>query len=259
MATTPLVAVVGPTASGKSALAIELAQQFNGEIICADSRTVYKYLNIGTDKPSPAQREAATHHLLDIVEVNQRFTVADFKQRAEATIDSITQKGKLPILVGGTGLYVDAVLFNYQFSQPGAQRDPLNPRHLKQTNGQPDHEKLRSHTLVLGLQVPRAILQERISQRVHTMWQGGLVQETRDLVARYGWESHIGQTIGYQELKAHVEGTQSAQETIDLIIKNTLAYAKRQQTWFKRNKSIQWLNDPRKAVELTTTFLSKLQ
>ena len=115
MAAAPLVVVVGPTASGKSALAIELAEQFNGEIICADSRTVYKYMDIGTTKPSLEDRARVPHFGLDLVEPGERFTAADFQEYANEKITEIRQRGHIPFLVGGTGLYVDGVVFDYEF------------------------------------------------------------------------------------------------------------------------------------------------
>src|SRR5687767_5549731 len=112
----PLVVIVGETASGKTALAVKLAQQFNGEIIAADSRTIYKEMNIGTAKPSPEERKAVPHHLIDILYPNERFTVADFQRLANETITDILSRGKLPLLVGGSGLYIDSVIFNYSFA-----------------------------------------------------------------------------------------------------------------------------------------------
>ena len=111
----PLVVICGPTASGKSEIAMHLARQKNGEIICADSRTIYKYMDIGTAKPSLQDQREVPHHLLDIVEPGQRFTVVDFKSRALGVIADMRKRGKLPILVGGTGLYIDSIIYDYQF------------------------------------------------------------------------------------------------------------------------------------------------
>ena len=113
----PLVVIAGPTASGKSELAMKLAERFNGEIICADSRTIYKNMDIGTAKPTKLDQKAITHHLLDMIEPGELFSVYDFQQQAKAAINAIRSSGKLPIMVGGTGLYIDSVVFYYYFTQ----------------------------------------------------------------------------------------------------------------------------------------------
>src|SRR6187431_630808 len=115
MAAQPLIAIVGQTASGKSGLAMRIARQFNGEIICADSRTIYKHMNIGTAKPKPDDRKLIKHHLLDIIEPNEKFSASEFKSKALLAIGDISKRGKTPLLVGGTGLYVDSVLYDFSF------------------------------------------------------------------------------------------------------------------------------------------------
>ena len=129
----PLVVIVGPTASGKTALAIHLAEKYNGEIVCADSRTVYKGLDIGTAKPSVSEQQRVRHHLIDVVEPDGTFSVADFKMLAVEAINDIESRGKLPILVGGSGLYIDAVVYDFSFSD-GTKRDESNPRHAHVTS-----------------------------------------------------------------------------------------------------------------------------
>ncbi len=252
----PLIVIVGPTGSGKSALALELASSYSGEIICADSRTVYKGMDIGTAKPSPSDLRQVAHHLLDLVEPGQRFTAAEFKRLAEAAIGDILARDKLPFLVGGTGLYVDAVIFNYQFSEQGAERDPRNPRHL-QTGSSPDnHKEMRPNTLVIGIDPGKEVLKQRITARVEAMFEQGLKEEVRRLAQTYGWGNEAMTGVGYKEFKGYFAGDTSLEEVRASILKNTVDYAKRQRTWFKRNKSIQWLSDPRDAVEIVTTFLN---
>ena len=136
-----LLVIVGPTASGKTALAIELAERMNGEIICADSRTVYRGLDIGTAKPTPEERARVPHHLLDVVDPDQPFSVADFKRLAEQAITDVRRRDKLPILVGGSGLYIDAIIYDYQFSAAGTKRSEQNPRHLA-VSGDADRQTL---------------------------------------------------------------------------------------------------------------------
>jgi tRNA dimethylallyltransferase len=259
--TPPLIVVAGETASGKSALALDLAERLSGEIICADSRTVYKGMDIGTAKPTSKERAQVLHHGLDVVEPGERFTAADFKQLALQAIEDISSRGKVPIMVGGTGLYVDTVLYDYQFSTPeqAAQRDPQNPRHLLKTAEPDSRSKLRDNTLLIGLSVERDILKQRIVSRVQQMIAQGLETEVRQLVDRYGWGSDALKGIGYREWEGYFNGSKSLDETVASIAKDTVDYAKRQRTWFKRNKSIQWISKQSKAVDFATTFLNKKQ
>ncbi len=255
--TPPLIVIVGETASGKSALAMKLAERFNGEIICADSRTVYKGMDIGTAKPSQKDRQAVPHHLLDIAELNEDFNVRKFKQLANQAVADITSRGKLPIMAGGTGLYIDAVLFDYQFSPPGARRNLENPRHLKYQEHKAYQKGLRPHSLVIGLTTPKDSLEARIKQRINAMLKSGLEKEVKALVSKYSWDAAALKTIGYQEFQAYFAGRQTLAETTAQITRNTILYAKRQRTWFKRNPSIQWLEDPRESAVLVTAFLNK--
>jgi tRNA dimethylallyltransferase len=287
----PLLAIVGPTASGKSALALALAQQFDGEIVCADSWTVRRELDIGTAKPSAAERTLVPHHLIDIVSPAEDFTAAVFKRLANRVIDDIASRGKLPILVGGTGLYVDGVLYNFSFLPAGdrAARQALNDltidelleriaaagialgdvdvrnkrrliRLLETAGAQPTQQALRPRTLILGLEIDRETLRERIAARVDTMLAHGLENEVRSLAERYGWDCEGLKGVGYAQWRDYFVGTQSREETRQKIIKATLDLAKRQNTWFKRNKSIHRLTTPvdwPAVVELITDTLHK--
>lgn len=285
---TPLVAIVGQTASGKSTLAIELAERYGGEIICADSRTVYRGMDIGTAKPTSEERVHVPHHLLDVVAPDQPFSVARFKQEALTAIANIAGRGKLPIMVGGTGLYVDSVLYDYHFRRPAdpVERERLNamnvealqgllrqqgiplpsnernPRHLVravETGGQIARQSLmRPNTLVMGISLERQDITARIETRVAQMFTDGLELEVRRLAEKYGWEAPGMQAIGYHEWRAYFEGQQNLHETHDLILKNTLQYAKRQRTWFKRNNSIQWFTNREDATEKVVEITSKL-
>lgn len=252
----PLIAIVGETASGKTALGIELAKRFDGEIICADSRTVYRSMDIGTAKPTTAEQVLVPHHLLDIVNPDQQFTVADFQRLATEAIDDVTRRGKLPIMVGGSGLYVDAVIYQYAFSSPTQARNPNNPRHLAAEARRAD-TSLRPHTLVLGLESNRETLTERISQRVHAMVQAGLVEETRMLLAQYRGSKALD-APGYKAFAQYIAGDIDLETAKAIFVRNDLGLAKRQRTWFKRNKSIHWVNNSSDAVEFTTTFLDNL-
>jgi len=283
----PLIVIVGETGSGKSALALDLAKHFDGQIIAADSRTVYSGMDIGTAKPSPAERDRVAHYLVDIISPDVVFTAADFKRLAVLSIETIAKQGKLAFLVGGSGLYIDAVLYDFSFAdKPNAKERqrlqelsieelqaeleargiPLptnvkNPRHLirqLETGGMPAAERiLRPNTLVLGLQLSSDELKVRIHQRVQAMFAAGLEQEVHALVGQYGWDCAVLQTIGYQEFQAYFSGEMSLTEVQVRIEKNTIQYAKRQRTWFKRNKSIHWLDKREEAVDLITAFLNK--
>ncbi len=257
MGTGPLVVIVGPTASGKTALAIKLAEKFNGEILCADSRTVYKGMDIGTAKPSIEEQKHIPHHLLDVAEPNQAFTVADFKRLALTSIEDIHDRGKLPIMVGGSGLYIDAVLFDYKFAPRKAPRDPHNPRHLDKEVSQ-HKSTLRPKTIIVGLDINREKLKKRIEERVDSMLQAGLEAEARALGSKYGWGVEPMRAPAYAATRGYVFGEYDLETARLLFARADLKLAKKQRTWFKRNKSIHWVNDPKESVDIVTTFLNNL-
>lgn len=245
MVKAPILVIVGETASGKSALALELAKKFNGEIINADSSALRSQADIGTAKPSEADRSAVKHHLIDVIGPDEKFTAAQFKQLAEQSIQDITSRGKLPVMVGGSGLYIDSVIYDYSFSGKGQSNDR--------------HEMI-SGVLVIGLKTDREELKKRIAARTDAMLQAGLEAEVKKLVERFGWGCEALRAIGYSEWKGYFEGHQSLHETRQKMVKDTLDLAKRQRTWFKRNKSIQWFATPVNTDEVVasvTTFLSK--
>lgn len=289
METKSLLVIIGPTASGKTALAIELAQKFDGEIICADSRTVYKDMDIGTAKPSQEEQELIPHHLLDVIEADQSFSAAKFKQLANSAIKDIQNRDKLPILVGGTGLYIDSVIYDFQFLPPAdpAERQRLNhmsvqelqeeilekqlpmpenrqnPRHLArviETSGAVGRQSdIRPNTLVIGLDVDLAVLRKRITERVDLMLESGFIAEVETLVNRYGADAPGLLAPGYKAFKDYIENKISLDDAKAQFVRNDYLLARRQRTWFKRNKSIHWLNNREDAVELVTTFLNKKQ
>lgn len=251
----PLVVIVGETASGKSALAMRVAEAFNGEIICADSRTIYRGMDIGTAKPTNADRAKIPHYLLDVVSPNERFTVVDFKRLASEAIEDIGRRGKLPILAGGTGLYVDAVIFDYTFSTPeeAAKRDPTNPRHLMRSNPSA-RSQLRDNTLLIGLVTERETLKERIQIRIDTMLEDGFLEEVKNLYKQYGNVTAL-QGTGYRAFREYIEGQISLEEAKAQFVANDLHLAKRQRTWFKRNKAIEWFEDRDAAYQRIADFL----
>jgi tRNA dimethylallyltransferase len=239
----PVLVIVGETASGKSALALDLALRFGGELISADASTVRREANVGTAKPSAEEQALVPHHLLDIIGPDEKFTVAQFKGLAEQAVKEISGRGKLPIMVGGSGLYVDSVIYDYSFFGKGEAVDR--------------HEMI-DNALVIGLKTEREELKERMTQRVDAMLAAGLEAEVRGLAERYGWDCEALKGVGYSQWKGYFEGVQTLDQTRHEIIKATMGLAKRQRTWFKRNNSIQWFSTPvnlTKVVDFVTTFL----
>lgn len=280
--------IVGETGTGKTALALELAERMDGEIVSADSWAVYKGFDIGTAKPSGDEQRRAHFHLIDIVDAWDGFSAAAFQKLATEAIEDIHSRGKLPILVGGTGLYIDSVVYDFSFLPPGPAeiRTELNNKtinellaqieargistegidlrnkrrliRLLETNGQrPVRQALRPNTLLLGLKVPRDVLKDRVVQRVDVMLAEGLEAEAGELAARFGWDVEPMKGIGYREWREYFEGSLDYETTTQRIVSATMNLAKRQRTWFGRNNSIHWVENPSKAVEIATTFLNK--
>jgi tRNA dimethylallyltransferase len=254
--TSPLLVIVGPTASGKTDLAIFLAQKFNGEIICADSRTIYKYMDIGTAKPTKDEQSEAVHHLLDIVEPNERFSAAKFKELATKKIDVISKAGKLPILVGGSGMYIDSVIYDYKFSDSDSPKSKINPRHLSDSGLNKD-KQLRPSTIVVGLSIDNENLKKKLNERVGKMVEAGLVDEISFVAGKYGWDAPALSAPAYKAFKEYIENKISLEEAKAKFERNDFLLAKRQRTWFKRNKSIHWTNNRDEIVELVTTSMNK--
>lgn len=279
----PLLIILGPTASGKTALSIELAKHFNGEIISADSRQIYRHMDIGTDKIPMDKREGIVHHCLDIIEPNERFTVADFKAMAEKTIDDILASGRLPVLVGGTGLYIRAVKENFalppenlkikkalrrELEERGAKAlyeklqklDPENAAKIHPNNmpyvvraleillatGKPKNSQRlppKYDCTQIGLFWPREDLFKRINSRVDDQIKRGLLDETSRLLGM-GFSKDLPSmsSLGYREMIKYLDGELDLNSAIELLKKNTRNYAKRQMTWFKKDKAVTWIN-----------------
>lgn len=254
----PLIVIVGPTASGKTALAIELAEKFGGEIVCADSRTVYRGLDIGTAKPTPEDQQRVKHHLLDVVNPDEAFTVVDFQRLANQVIKDISSRGKLPFLVGGSGLYIDSVLFDYGFNSNGSSRDKNNPRHMSK-DARATRKDLRDNCLIIGLSVSQEQLRERIQQRVDTMVEGGLITEAERSILSYP-DSKALDAPGYKAVRSYLEKSITLDQAKDLFVRNDMQLAKRQRTWFRRpvyNNSIHWTNNRDEVIDMITTLLNK--
>lgn len=267
----PLVVIAGPTASGKTALAITLAQQFGGEIICADSRTIYKDMDIGTAKPSVEEQAGVPHWGLNIVAPGEAFSAADFKRYAVAKIAEIRARGRVPFLVGGTGLYIDAVVFDFAF---GTQADEAMRRKFEAMtlsdlhnyctknniilpeNSQNKRYVIRAieqksistsrntapipHTLIVGIATERHMLRTRIEHRAEQLFANGVVEEAKMLGEKYGWESEAMTGNIYPLVQQYLAGELSKPE---LEAQNSIRdwrLAKRQLTWFRRNPHLLW-------------------
>lgn len=223
----PVIVIVGPTASGKTEVAIKLAEKINGEIVAADSRTIFRGMDVGTAKPNIEDRNKVVHYGLDLVEPDERFTVYDWKCYAEKTISQIMAHGKNPIVVGGTGLYVDALIYNYQFGE--------NKR------SQTDRLKMKDNYLVYGIKWDTEQLKKRIERREQQMFNSHqLIDETQKLVEKYSWDLQSMRSNIYQYVWKMMKGELSKEEAIRLGVFDDLHLAKRQMTWFKRNPEIKW-------------------
>ncbi|MFY9493081.1 MAG: tRNA (adenosine(37)-N6)-dimethylallyltransferase MiaA [Minisyncoccia bacterium] len=302
-----VVVILGVTASGKTDLAIKLAHKFNGEIVSADSRQVYKEFDIGTAKPQGhwmtvgGSREFMSggiiHYLVDVVDPKEDFTLASYQKSAIEKLKDIARRGRLPFLVGGTALYLKAVLENWGIPSvepnPGLRRklenknvaelfadlkkkDPeaaaitgaANKRRIiraleviHQTGrkfseqrkiGRPIFDALK-----IGPKITRAELAAKITRRTNEMMKNGLMEEINRLRKKYAWDLVPMQSIDYQEFKDFFEGKKTITETIKTINAHHLAYAKRQMTWFKKDKDINWVSSPKEAEEKVKSFLKK--
>ena len=267
----PLIVITGPTASGKTALAIRLAEQCNGEIICADSRTIYKGMDIGTAKPTPEERTIVPHWGLDIAEPGERFTVADFKEYAEQKIQEIRARGRIPFLVGGTGLYIDAVVFDFEFA--GEPDDELrtklmrmnvdelqkyceknnvllpennqNKRYIiraieRKNNDLKRRDTPQDNTIIVGITTDKQILRTRIEYRAEQLFSNNVVEEATLLGKKYGWESEAMTGNVYPLVRKYLEGRQSETELKYEFAMSDWCLAKRQMTWLRRNPYIVW-------------------
>ncbi|MBR3319816.1 tRNA dimethylallyltransferase [Candidatus Saccharibacteria bacterium] len=234
--------IVGPTGSGKTGVGVEVAKEIGGEIISADSRTIYKGMDIGTAKPSVEEREGVPHFGFDLVEPGERFTVKNWKDYAEEKIREIKERGHVPMIVGGTGLYVDALVFDYQFEVEGKSYDKTRGMCTKKLNEEyPDRQQMSSEYKIFGILWEPEELRNRLLERADKMFNDELYNETERLVKEYGWENKAMTSDVYQFAWRFRQGELSREEAVRLNAIDDWHLAKRQMTWFRRNKNILWL------------------
>ena len=283
-----VIVICGPTASGKTALSIQLAQKINGEIIPSDSMQIYKDMNIGTAKPDKQEMQGIKHYLLDFVEPNQRYSVADYKKDAENAIEDILQKGKVPIIVGGTGLYVDSLIYGIEYPniefdenyrkklEKRAEKEGLeklyeearkiDPQAMEKISRNDQKRILRVLEIynatgktkteqeiesrknevkydykVFAINMDREKLYDRINKRVDIMIQKGLIEEVENLLKKYNEFPTAMQGLGYKEVVEYLQGKVLKEDMIENIKRESRRYAKRQITWFKKNKQTIWI------------------
>ena len=270
---TKLIVVAGPTAVGKTALGIELAQRFNGEIISGDSQQVYRQLNIGTAKATPQEQAAAVHHLIDVRDVDESYSAYDFVNEAQIAITDIVNRGKLPIIVGGTGLYLQSLLEGYhlggqvdqeqvlvyrseleqlsdlelfeQIDSLGIEIKEINRRRairaleLYRFSDNPENTETTFDPFIIGLDDERSLIYERINTRVDNMVELGLLEEAKWLYDNYP-EAQSSRGIGYKELFPYFSGEQTLDEALEKLKQNTRRFAKRQLTWFRNRMRVKF-------------------
>ncbi|KEI04436.1 tRNA (adenosine(37)-N6)-dimethylallyltransferase MiaA [Clostridium botulinum] len=285
-----LFILAGPTAVGKTDISIELAKKLNGEIISADSMQIYKHMDIGSAKITEEEKQGIPHYMIDFVEPLDEFSVAEFKEKAINTIDSISSKGSLPMIVGGTGFYIDSLIFNYDFANTYKDEEyreylknlaeekgkeyvhellkdvdeksykRLYPNDLKRViralevfkltnktisefNAEQDKFDIPYNVYYFVLNMDRVKLYERINKRVDIMIERGLVEEVkmlRSMGCTADMQSMKG--IGYKEILYYLDGKMTLQDAIELIKKGSRNYAKRQLTWFRKDKRVIWID-----------------
>ena len=291
-----LIIILGPTASGKSDLAIKLAKKFNGEIISADSRQIYKEMNIGTAKVTKKEMDNIPHYLINIINPNQEFTLAKYKKLAVKIIKDIQKRNKLPFLVGGTGLYIQSIVDNLQIPEvvPDKklrdklenqtnqklynQLKKLDPESLKVININNKRRMIRAlevclstkksfsqqrkkgkplfNILQIGIKPNKKTLERKINQRADKMIQAGLIEEVKNLIKKYGHKPYSMSGIGYKEIISYLEKKISLDKAKELIKIHTRQYARRQMSWFRRDKKIKWIKTYLEAKKIIRDFIN---
>ena len=302
-----VVVIAGPTASGKTSLGVELAKKINGEVISADSMQIYKDMTIGTAKPTPEETEGIPHYLIDFVSPDERYSVADFKRDAEEKMDEIISRGKVPIVVGGTGLYIDSLVYGIDYPEIEYDEEYRNEL-MKKAQTEEGLKKLYEEAVrldskamekissndkkritrileiynatgktktelerksrekgpkfdyaVFAIDWDREKLYERINLRVDIMIEQGLVDEVKTVVNKYNKFPTAMQGLGYKEVVEYLEGKTTYEEMIEKIKLETRHFAKRQLTWFRKNKDIIWIDGQKEKQENVDYILNKIK
>ncbi len=303
-----VIVLLGPTASGKTEWSLKLAKKFNGDIISADSRQIYQKMNIGTAKAEGEWRRIGlrktyfvsdiAHHLVDFLDPGKFFTVAEFRDKGIKYVKLAIKQNKLPMIVGGTGLYISSVVDNFTIPRVAPNNklrkslstksneelmallttlDPVAAEVIDKNNkrrviralevsiltGEPfSGQKTKGETvfniLQIGIETPKELLHERIEKRVDKMIKAGILDEIKGLLKqKYHWDLPSMSGIGYKQFKGFLEGKYDLEEAKKLLIRDTKRYAKRQLTWFKRDKSIKWVKTYNEAEKLVQGFIGK--
>ena len=284
-----VIVICGPTASGKTALSIELAKKINGEIVSCDSMQIYKDMDIGTAKPTPDEMQGIKHYLIGHVSPEERYSVADYKADAKKAIKEIIEKGKMPIVVGGTGLYLDSLIYEIEYQDiqldeeyrkqleeeveekgleelykrakqidekaiekisPNDKKRILRILEIYHATGKTKTEQeiesrkkeVEYNYKVYALDWDRQKLYDRINKRVDMMMEQGLIEEVKQILDKYHTFPTAMQGLGYKEVVEYLEGKLTKEEMVEKIKMETRRYAKRQLTWFRKNKQTIWLN-----------------
>lgn len=298
-----IIVILGPTASGKTALSLKLAKAFSGEIVSADSRQVYRGMDIGTDKISgqwsddgSLRADGVSHWMMDVCDPDASFTLADYKKQALECIQNILKRGNVPCFVGGTGLYIQALVDNYQLPEgtkdsalrrnlegenlrnllsqlqkiaplSAARIDPKNKRRLIRAlevsllTGRESVQLQKKgkpffDSLLIGLSAPRDVLYERINARVDEMIESGLEDEVRTLLQQYDALLPALSGLVYKQMADFVQGKISFANAVSSMKRDTRRYARRQMTWFRRDTRILWISDEDEIKDRVRIFLS---
>lgn len=230
------IVILGPTGSGKTGVSIEIAKEIDGEIISADSRAIYKGMDIGTAKPTSEERKGIPHYGLDLVAPGERFTVSDWKKYAEEKIQDIQSRNKTPMIVGGTGLYIDALIYDYQFRGPTGWK--IGDIEQKTCS---DRQQIKGDYVLVGIVWSTHELRLRLSKRIEQMFSPELFEEVKKLVQNYGWDNNAMKSDIYEYAWKYLQGELDLEEAKRQCFFEDWHLAKRQMTWFKRNKHITWL------------------
>lgn len=281
-----VIAVVGPTAVGKTKLSVEIAKRFNGEVISGDSMQIYRGMDIGTAKVTEEETQGIPHYMIDIKDPSEPFSAAEFQERVHMHIEEIHSRGKLPIIAGGTGLYIQSVIYNYNFSSEKGDEDfrqklemnirkdgvepyfeklrkidpeqaeKIHPNNIRrviralevyETTGltmteyhKKQEKEQRYNDFLIGLEMDRQELYDRINARVDLMIEQGLLREVEDLYKKGLKDSQAMKAIGYKEFIPYFEGEMKLDSAIEVLKQNSRRYAKRQYTWFKNKMDVTW-------------------